>query len=104
MAEPDLLAEHFREVSERLGKAFKPSEGMVRMLARYSLEQDTTAAIAFGEMRAELYPESFRARVFLGDVWADKGDVEKARGYYEQALAKSPDNAAIRKKLEELGA
>ena len=73
------------------------------MLAQFSLQQDTAAAISFGEMRAELYPESYRAYGFLGDLWADKGDIEKARASYEQALQRSPDNAAIRKKLDELG-
>jgi predicted alpha/beta superfamily hydrolase len=103
IAEPTFLTEHFRRVSGRLGETFRPSERMVRMMAGVMLAQDTAKAITFGEMRAELYPESFRALVFLGDVWADKGDVEKARAYYEQALAKSPDNADIEKKLDELG-
>jgi Tfp pilus assembly protein PilF len=68
-----------------------------------ALGQDTTAAVALGEIRAEAYPESYRAYSFLGDVWAGKGDIEKARGCYEQALAKHPGDAAIRKKLDELG-
>ncbi len=76
---------------------------MTRQLARIALGEDTTAAIAFGEIRAELYPESFGAYEFLGDVWADKGDVGKARGYYERALAKSPNQAAVREKLDALG-
>ena len=65
--------------------------------------EDTTAAIALGEIRADLYPESFRAYEFLGDLWTSKGDVEKARSYYEQALAKNPGNAALHEKLNELG-
>ena len=39
----------------------------------------------------------------MGDVRAAKGEVEQARDYYEQALALSPGNAAIREKLSELG-
>jgi predicted negative regulator of RcsB-dependent stress response len=53
-------------------------------------------------MRAELYPESYQALVFLGDRWAHRGDVERARALYEQALAKSPDTAAIQEKLDAL--
>jgi predicted alpha/beta superfamily hydrolase len=103
LAEPTLLVTHFRDVSERLGETFQPSESMTRRFARMAIGQDTTAAIAFGEIRAELYPESFRAYEFLGDARAGQGDLEKARRYYELALAKSPDHAAIRDKLNALG-
>jgi len=102
MADPPLLTAHFRKVSEKLGVTFRPSEGMVGLLATIMMAQDTTAAVAFGEMRAELYPESFRALEFLGDVWAGKGDVRKARSYYEQALHRSPGNSAIEEKLDGL--
>jgi predicted alpha/beta superfamily hydrolase len=102
MAEPALLMEHFNSVSEQLGETFQPSEAMVRLVASFAIGQDTTAAIALGEIRAELYPESYRAQEFLGDVWAAKGEVEKARGYYEQALAKNPGSEAIRDKLSAL--
>jgi predicted alpha/beta superfamily hydrolase len=100
---PPLLVEHFREVSERLGKTFHPSEGMIRLLAQILLPEDTAKAIAFGEMRTELYPESFRAYEFLGDVWAGKGDPGRARSFYEQALARSPDNDALKEKIAGLG-
>jgi hypothetical protein len=103
IAEPAFLMEHFQSASERLGETFRPSETLVRRLAQAMLGQDTTKAIAFGEIRVELYPESSRAYEFLGDVWAAKGDVEKARVYYEDALARSPDDDAIREKLNELG-
>jgi predicted alpha/beta superfamily hydrolase len=102
LAEPALLTEHFQDVSRQLGAAFQPTESMTRLLARVALGQDTTAAIAFGEIRAALYPESYRAYEFLGDVWAARADVERALGYYEQALARKPDNAALREKLNKL--
>ena len=102
LAEPAHLIEHFQDVSQRLGATFQPSESMTRLLAQVALGQDTAVAIAFGEIRAELYPESYRAYEFLGDVWADKGEVETARRYYEQALARDQGNAAIKEKLDEL--
>ncbi len=46
LADPPLLTAHFRDVSERLGKTFRPSESVTRQLARIALGQDTTAAIA----------------------------------------------------------
>lgn len=101
--DPAVLTEHFRDVSARLGTEFRPSEGMVMLLANVALQQDTAKAIMLGEMALELYPGSRRAPVFLGDRWAERGDVPRARAYYEQALARSPGNAALRKKLDELG-
>jgi predicted alpha/beta superfamily hydrolase len=101
--EPARLTEHFRKVSEGLGADFQPSEAMIRLLSQVTLARDTAKAIEFGEVRTELYPESFRAWEFLGDVWAAKGDAAKARGYYDQALEKGADPAAIREKLDKLG-
>ncbi len=100
---PSLLVEHFRKVSERLGATFTPSEGMVRQLAEIELSRDTANAIELAETRVRLYPESFRAYEFLGDVWAARGDRPKARSYYEQALAKSSNSVAIREKIARLG-
>lgn len=103
IAEPALLIEHFQHVSERLGQTFLPTERMVGFLARIMLQQDTTTAVTFGEMRVQLYPDSYRAYAFLGDVWAAKGEVDRARDYYQQALAKSPGASAVREKLTQLG-
>jgi predicted alpha/beta superfamily hydrolase len=100
---PQLLTEHFREVSARLGTTFQPSEGMIQLFAQVAMGQDTAKALEFGRIRTELYPESYRAYVFLGDVWAARGDKAKARSYFEQALAKSPGNPNVRERLDKLG-
>jgi predicted alpha/beta superfamily hydrolase len=100
---PSLLTEHFRDVSTRLGATFQPPEQMLRLMGQAALTQDTAKAIEFGEMRVRLYPESFRAYEFLGDVWAGKGDIERARGYYEQALERSGGNPGLREKIAKLG-
>lgn len=55
-----------------------------------------------GEVWRDLYPESFRSYEFLGDVAAARGNAQKARALYEQALARSPGHARIREKLGEL--
>jgi predicted alpha/beta superfamily hydrolase len=100
--QPALLTEHFRDVSARLGATFQPSEGMLRLMAQITLGRDTTNAIEFGQIRTELYPDSYRGYVFLGDMWAARGDNAKARAYYEQALAKSPGNPGVKEKLDKL--
>jgi hypothetical protein len=101
--DPPLLVRHFREVSERLGTTFRPPEAMLRQLSRFTLEQDTAAAVAFGEMRVELYPESWRGWDFLGDVRAAQGEAARARECWEEALRRNPDAEAVREKLEGLG-
>ena len=105
LADPPLLARHFRDVSARLGKTFAPTEGMLRLLGGVALAQaqDTTAALAFAEMRAETYAGSPGAHEFLGDVWSAKGDVGRARAAYEQALARRPGDPDVLRKLDELG-
>ncbi len=102
IARPTLLTEHFRDVSARLGATFRPSEGMLRLFAHVVLNSDTARAIEFGEMRAHLYPDSWRAFGFLGDIYAARDDRVKARSNYEQALAKGADPANIRSKIEKL--
>ena len=99
---PALLTEHFRTVSDRLGAPFRPSEGMTRQLAQIALMRDTANAIELGEIWAQLYPRSGRAEEFLGDVWAAKNDAQKARSYYEQALAKRPGIPRVREKIDKL--
>lgn len=99
LAEPEFLVEHFRDVSNRLDEEFRPTEPMIAQFARFALTQDTAKAIELGEIRTRLYPESFRAHEFLGDVYAGRGDPERARSYYEEALARSPGNESIEEKL-----
>jgi predicted negative regulator of RcsB-dependent stress response len=53
-------------------------------------------------MRVELYPESAGAHEFLGDAWAASGDVDRARGSYEEALAHGGDEARVREKMDKL--
>ncbi len=103
IADPPLLLDHFEQVSQRLGKTFRPSDGLLGWLTRIALTRDTTNAVAFADMSTELYPDNYRPYVFLGDISAARGEVDRARAYYEQALAKSPGNADIEKKVEELG-
>ncbi len=103
MDEPALLTQHFEDVSKRLGARFRPSEGMLRLFGRITMAQDTAKAIEFGEMRVELYPESARAYEALGDLWAAKGETDKARTLYEEALARNGGDPRVREKLDKLG-
>jgi uncharacterized protein len=101
--EPRLLNEHFRDVSARLGATFRPSASMLMQLGQFALTRDTASAIEFGEMHVAQYPEDARAYEFLGDVRAARGEVERARRYYEQALARNGDRSRVREKVGKLG-
>ncbi|MDH3223683.1 MAG: alpha/beta hydrolase-fold protein [Gemmatimonadota bacterium] len=100
MEEPSFLPEHFESVSNRLGHAFGPSEGMLRLLGQFTLQSDTTAAQAFAEMRVEQFPTSYTAHEFLGDVLAAQGDTAGARGHFQRALELKPGEPALLEKLE----
>jgi hypothetical protein len=68
-----------------------------------ALAVDSTKAIVFAEMRVARFPDHPRPYESLGDLWAARGDAEKARGYYEQALARNGYEARIRGKIDKLG-
>ena len=103
LAEPAVLTEHFREVSERLSADFRPSPRMLEILIGLELQSDTAKAIEVAEIAMGFYPENARAPAFLGDVWAARGDAERARSYWQKALVLDPDNAEVLRKLKELG-
>ncbi len=102
LASPQLLAEHFRSVSAKLGVTFTPPERTIQMFGQFAFSQDTTKAIEFFEMGTQLYPSSFRNYDRLGAIWLAKGDTAKARSYYEQSLARNPSNAIAKEQLKKL--
>lgn len=103
LASPRNLPEHFRNVSEKLGVTFAPSERMLQMYGQFALGQDTTKAMEFLQMATELYPSSYRNYDRLGALWLAKGDRARARSYFEQSLARNPNNAATKEQLRKLG-
>jgi uncharacterized protein len=102
IAQPQLLPEHFRNVSERLGAPFVPSERMVHSYGQLALGRDTTKAMEFFQIATELYPTSTLGYDRLGALWAAKGDRAKARAYFEQSLARNPANTNARVQLKKL--
>jgi predicted alpha/beta superfamily hydrolase len=102
LGDPSLLAEHFRSVSETLGATFEPSDGLLRLLSQAAPYVDSTKAVTFAEMRVARFPDHPRPYEALGDFWAAKGDAAKARGYYEQALARNGYPTRINRKIGRL--
>jgi predicted alpha/beta superfamily hydrolase len=102
LASPKLLPEHFRNVSEKLGATFLPSERAIQTFGQIAMSQDTTKAIEFFEIGTELYPSSYRNYDRLGAIWLAKGDKAKARSYYEQSLARNPNNSIAKEQLKRI--
>jgi tetratricopeptide (TPR) repeat protein len=102
MDDPTLLPEHFRNVSEKLGAQFLPSESMVLQLAAFTVGQDTAKAIKFYEVGTQLYPQSWRSYERLGSLWAAKGDKPKAIANFQRTLSLNPTHNLAASKLREL--
>lgn len=102
VAQPQLLPQHFRNVSERLGATFKPSERMMQMYAQFALGQDTTKSMEFLKMATEAYPQSYRNFDRLGTLAAARGDKAGAKAYFEKSLSLNPSNASAREQLKKL--
>ncbi|MSR02263.1 MAG: tetratricopeptide repeat protein [Gemmatimonadetes bacterium] len=100
LATPSLLTEHFRAVSAKLGATFTPSEGMIAQLGQFAMTQDTAKAIELYQIGLGLYPDSYRMYDRLGNAWMAKGDQKKAREFFEQSLAKNPNNQSVKDKLK----
>ncbi|MGQ0645977.1 MAG: alpha/beta hydrolase-fold protein [Gemmatimonadaceae bacterium] len=102
LASPRLLPEHFRNVSAKLGTTFTPSDRVIQLYGQIALGQDTTKAMEFLQLGLELYPASFRSYDRLGALWLAKGDKARARSYFEQSLARNPNNANTKEQLKKL--
>ncbi len=63
---------------------------------------DTAAAIAMLELNLEFNPQSTSIDAFLGELHEKRGEKDKAIARYERALAKTPNNAELRRRLEAL--
>jgi hypothetical protein len=103
LAEPAALMRHYREVSSRFGVSFQPPRRVLIQLEAFAITRDTANAIEFLTTETELYPRGTRAWELLGDIHVARGEVAKARGFYEQALAIAPDNERIRGKVSGVG-
>ncbi|HTE46066.1 MAG TPA: alpha/beta hydrolase-fold protein, partial [Gemmatimonadaceae bacterium] len=103
LARPALIAEHFADVSSTLGYKVLPPEKMVDQLGQISLGTDTTKAVAFMQLNADLYPKSSHAFVSLGTALLAKRDTIRARAAYERSLALAPGNKVVQDALQALG-
>ena len=67
---------------------------------QYMVKRNVQASILLFNLINEAYPERWRPYYYLGDVYKIIGQPEKAKGFYEQALDKQPDNQLVIGKLK----
>lgn len=100
LANPRSILTHFRNVSDKLGATFTPSEGTLRLLGTVAVNQDSTKAMELDEITTELYPQSYRAWNMLGSLALARGDKAKAKVAFERSLRVNPSNAATKELLK----
>lgn len=102
---PDSTVAEYRALRERYygGFAYDFRENTLLQLAdRLSAADQPADALVFLKLNEEMYPDSWRTQVALGDYYRDLGDKETARQHYERALELSPDNQSIQRALQQL--
>ena len=65
-------------------------------------QKNLDAAITMLRLNAEFYPKSVDIDLMLGEMYAEKGDNEKAIASFKAALEKQPNNPHAKKRLSEL--
>jgi predicted alpha/beta superfamily hydrolase len=98
VAQPSLIAAHFRKLSDRLGAEFQPPEALLGLVA-YTLlyeKKDIGKAIEVLELTVRAYPNSSQALDHLAEGYVAKGDTALAVASYKRALELDPkDEDAI---------
>jgi len=74
----------------------------INELARILAAKNPSAAIAMLEMNGEFYPKSSAIDFQIGELLRAGGEREKALQRYRQALAKDPQNDAIKQRIAEM--
>lgn len=104
MEEPDLLALHFQQISDRLGVTLFPPAAAIDRLGSYFLyfRRDADSAIDVFRFNVTANPGSSRAHNRLADAYAAKGDTALAITTYRRALELDPTNRHSQERLKSL--
>lgn len=98
----EILANHYRKVSERMGYRVAPPSEFVNALAHQLMEsKQFERAYKFLRLNLENYPNSYKPLEAMGDYYAATNDKIKALEFHRKALAIKND-ANIKSKIENL--
>jgi uncharacterized protein len=93
---------HFRNLSAAWGYTVYPPEQFVNSLGYTFLQgKQFEKSYRFFSMNVNNYPDSFNVYDSMGDFYAAKGDMPKAKEYFEKALS-IRDNPGTREKLKKM--
>ncbi len=98
----DILINHYKKVSERMGYEIPPPGEFVNAVAHQLMgSNQLDRAYKFLKLNIDNYPESFKPFDAMGDFYQAKKDNDKANEYYLKALGLK-ENPDIRTKIEKL--
>ncbi|MDP4151417.1 MAG: alpha/beta hydrolase-fold protein [Bacteroidota bacterium] len=98
-----LITAHYRLMTERMGYAILPPQGLVNSLAHNFLQNKMPdKAFAFFTLNIRNYPKSVDAYANMGDYYVAKADKRKALEYYNKALVIGDNPDWVREKIEKL--
>ncbi len=98
-----LVEKHLAALSERLGYTIPvPEEQFQKFVAQLIAERDLDYAFFLLEKYKEAFPKSVRLLRYYGDAHLLKGEIQKARQYYEELLMLEPKDDEVKQLLESL--
>ena len=99
---PELIKEHFKKFSARMGAEFLPPEPIVNDFGYQFMETDVDKAIKFFQLNIDMYPNSYNVYDSMGEAWMNKGDLKKAIAYYERSVALNPNNQGAKNNIKKM--
>ena len=104
--QPEKLRQRYEQLSTRLGDKIMLREDLLNFFGYqflYNFKEPGKSAYYF-ELNAEYYPQSPNVWDSLGEMYATKGDNEKAITMYAKVLAMDPGNENAKSRLKALRA
>jgi tetratricopeptide (TPR) repeat protein len=98
------ILKHYTMLTKLYGYTILPNEKNIYDWALWlaNKPENLDNAISLLEMLTNVYPNSSKTLVTLGDVYVKKGDKKKGLSYYQKAATLDPESAALKEKIKGL--